>query len=209
MAGKTGGTGTSLRGERPHRRRIQPAEIRIDDLMSAAADLFIAHGIEATTVDHIVARAGVAKGTFYHYFNTKTDVIRALRERFSQDFLSRVAAAIAACPRDEHAARLSAWINGAVATYLANFRLHDVVFHDFPHSQRQSREKDEVIAQLAVLLEEGRAAGVWAVPQSRAVALVLFDGMHGVVDDAIAAGEHAPEPLCHLLSGLFLRMLAI
>ncbi|MFC2254813.1 hypothetical protein ACETRX_34745 [Labrys portucalensis] len=106
------------------------------------------------------------------------------------------------------AARLSAWISGAVATYLANFQLHDVVFHDFPHSQRQSREKDAVIAQLATLLDEGRAVGVWAVPQSRAVALILFDGMHGVVDDAIAAGEHAPEPLCHLLSGLFLRMLA-
>ncbi|QEN87696.1 TetR/AcrR family transcriptional regulator [Labrys sp. KNU-23] len=208
MAGRIEGPATPVRGERPRQRRIQPAEVRVDDLMSAAAELFIARGIEATTVDHIVARAGVAKGTFYHYFKTKTDVIHALRERFTQDFLSRVAAAIDACPREDHAARLSAWISGAVAAYLANFRLHDVVFHDFPHSQRQSHEKDAVIAQLVALLDEGRAAGAWAVPQCRTVALILFDGMHGVVDDAIAAGEHTPEPLCQLLTGLFSRMLA-
>ncbi|MGJ4854429.1 TetR/AcrR family transcriptional regulator [Labrys sp. La1] len=208
MAGKIEGPGAPMRGERPRQRRIQPAEVRVDDLMSAAAELFIARGIEATTVDHIVARAGVAKGTFYHYFKTKTDVIHALRERFSQDFLSRVAAAVDACPRNDYVARLSAWIGGAVAAYLANFQLHDVVFHDFPHSQRQSREKDAVIAQLVALLDEGRAAGIWTVPHSRAVALVLFDGMHGVVDDAIAAGEHEPQPLCRLLSGLFSRMLA-
>lgn len=198
----------AVRAERQRPRRILPAEIRVDDLMTAAAELFIAGGIEATTVDDIVARAGVAKGTFYHYFATKADIILALRERFSRDFLARVAAAVDACPGDDQPARLSAWINGAVAAYLANFQLHDVVFHDFSHSRRQSREKDAVIAALAALLEAGREAGIWAFPDARAAALILFDGMHGVVDDAIAAGRHDPEPLCALLTGLFARMLA-
>ena len=69
------------RGAAQRWRRTQPAEVRVDDLMSAAAALFIAKGIEATTIDDIVARAGVAKGTFYHYFSTKADVIIALRAR--------------------------------------------------------------------------------------------------------------------------------
>ncbi len=208
MPGKTGATTSPSQADHRRPRRVQPAEVRLDELMSAAAELFVARGIEATTVDHIVARAGVAKGTFYHYFSTKADVIRALRERFTQDFLSRVAAAIDTCPTDDHPGRLSAWVNGAVATYLANFQLHDVVFHDFPHSRRQSQEKDAVITQLATLLEAGRAAHAWIFPDSRAVALILFDGMHGVVDDAIVAGEHAPEPLCRLLTDLFSRRLA-
>lgn len=184
-----------------------PAEVRIDDLMSAAAELFIDKGFDATTVDDIVSRAGVAKGTFYHYFATKTDVILALRAQFSGDFVTRVAAAIEACPAEDHRARFSGWIRGAVETYLANYQLHDVVFHDFTHRRRQSHEKDAVIAQLDALLRAGAEAGAWTLPDSRAVALILFDGMHGVVDDAIAAGKLDPEPLWRLLSAMFSRML--
>ena len=189
-------------------RRTQPAEVRVDDLMSAAAALFVARGIEATTIDDIVTRAGVAKGTFYHYFSTKSDVVVALRARFTQDFLSRVAAAIRERTADDHAGRLAAWLRGAVGTYLANYELHDVVFHDFPHSQRQSQEKDDVIAQLMALLEEGRNAGVWAFPDVRSAALIVFDGMHAVVDDTIVSGTRDPEPPCRLLEEMFVRMLA-
>lgn len=190
-------------------RRTLPAEVRTDALMAAAAALFIAKGIEATTIDDIVARAGVAKGTFYHYFATKTDVVVALRERFSRDFVNSVNEAIEACPAADFPARLSGWVHGAVQAYLANFKLHDVVFHDFSHSRRQSREKDVVIAQLVALLEAGQAAGAWAVSDIRLTALVLFDGMHGVVDDAIAHESRDPRPLCDILLELFSRMLSI
>lgn len=191
------------------RRRTLPAEVRTGDLMAAAAALFIAKGIEATTIDDIVLRAGVAKGTFYHYFATKTDVVLALRERFSQDFIRSVNERIETCPSADFPARLSAWINGAVNAYLANFRLHDVVFHDFSHSRRQSREKDIVIAQLVALLEAGQTAGAWTLPDIRMTALVLFDGMHGVVDDAIASESRDPQRLCDILLELFSRMLSI
>lgn len=193
----------------PHRRRTLPAEVRTDDLMTAAAALFIARGIEATTIDDIVRRAGVAKGTFYHYFATKTDIVLALRERFSQDFARSVNEAIEACPATDFPARLSGWINGAVSAYLANFELHDVVFHDFSHSRRQSKEKDAVIAQLVALLEAGQSAGAWSLPDTRMTALVLFDGMHSVVDDAIASESRDPRQLCDILLELFSRMLSI
>jgi len=191
----------------PRKRRVLPAEVRIDDLLSAAADLFLSKGIEATTVDDIVGRAGVAKGTFYHYFPTKTDVILALRERFSRGFVDGVAAAISACPPHDHPARITAWLRGAVATYLANYELHDVVFHDFTHSCRQSQEKDTVIAQLVALLEAGEKAGAWALPDTRMTALIFFDGMHGAVDDAIAAGRRDSEAIVRPLSALFTRLL--
>jgi hypothetical protein len=45
-------------------------------------------------------------------------------------------------------------------------------------------------------------------PQARAAALILFDGMHGVVDDAIAGGARDPRPLCRLLESMFVRMLS-
>lgn len=64
-------------------RRTKPAPVRLDELMAAAEDLFVRQGVEATTIDQIVAQAGVAKGTFYHYFSSKADVLAALRAKFS------------------------------------------------------------------------------------------------------------------------------
>jgi AcrR family transcriptional regulator len=44
-------------------------------IREAANELFLKQGYEATTVDAIVAAAGVAKGTFYVYFDRKEDLL--------------------------------------------------------------------------------------------------------------------------------------
>ncbi|WP_261304063.1 TetR/AcrR family transcriptional regulator [Paenibacillus andongensis] len=43
-------------------------------IMDTALELFAEHGYEATTVHLITERAGVAKGTFFNYFECKEDV---------------------------------------------------------------------------------------------------------------------------------------
>jgi len=44
-------------------------------LFDAAISLFREKGFDYVTIDEIVEKAGTAKGTFYTYFNTKSDVI--------------------------------------------------------------------------------------------------------------------------------------
>lgn len=188
--------------------RTLPPEVRREALMEAAAALLIAKGIDATTIDDIVSRAGVAKGTFYHYFATKTDVILALRDQFSRRFLASVDNAMNACSPTDFRGRLNGWIAGAVDTYLGDFKLHDVIFHSFGHSHRQSKEKEAVLDQLLTLLEGGRAAGDWRFDNPRATALMLFGGMHSMVDDAIDTENHDLETMRRTLSDLFQRTLA-
>src|SRR5215831_1807480 len=57
-------------------------QMRADDtrhrLFQAAAQLFALHGYHDTTVDQIVQKAGVAKGTFFVHFATKDAVITEL-----------------------------------------------------------------------------------------------------------------------------------
>jgi AcrR family transcriptional regulator len=57
-------------------------QLRADDtrarLFAAASELFATRGYHATTVDAIVKRAGVAKGTFFVHYATKDAVITDL-----------------------------------------------------------------------------------------------------------------------------------
>lgn len=40
-------------------------------------DLFVAKGYEATTLDEIAAAAGISRRTFFYYFDSKEDILRA------------------------------------------------------------------------------------------------------------------------------------
>lgn len=51
---------------------------RTSALCRAALGLFLERGLEATTVDEITRAAGVAKGSFYRYFDDKIQVVEAL-----------------------------------------------------------------------------------------------------------------------------------
>lgn len=68
-----------------------PARVRVtkdpqqrrEELLDAAWELGRIHGFESLRVEHIVQAAGVAKGTFYHYFAAKDDILEALIQRFA------------------------------------------------------------------------------------------------------------------------------
>ncbi|NUT33627.1 MAG: TetR/AcrR family transcriptional regulator [Hamadaea sp.] len=44
-------------------------------ILDCAVELFAAHGYDATSVQQVVARAGVTKGALYHYFGAKDDLL--------------------------------------------------------------------------------------------------------------------------------------
>jgi AcrR family transcriptional regulator len=70
----------SVERNRPPRRRIG-REQRRQDLIGAALETFTSKGVASSSVDDIVRAAGVAKGTFYLYFDTKDDIVTAVAER--------------------------------------------------------------------------------------------------------------------------------
>lgn len=52
-------------------------------LMDAAEMLILEHGFAGTPVDAIIGQAGVTKGAFFHHFPSKSDLARALVERYA------------------------------------------------------------------------------------------------------------------------------
>ncbi len=55
-----------------------------------AEDLFIANGVENTTVNEIVNVTGIAKGTFYLYFKNKNELVDSIISTYTEDFLNTI-----------------------------------------------------------------------------------------------------------------------
>lgn len=53
-------------------------QLKEKELFLSAYNLFVENGIEKTSIDDIAKNAGVAKGTFYLYFNDKYDLLNKL-----------------------------------------------------------------------------------------------------------------------------------
>ena len=62
----------------PTRARKVSPEARRQAILKAALSVFAAHGFEAARLDDVAARAGVAKGTLYLYFQDKAALFEAL-----------------------------------------------------------------------------------------------------------------------------------
>jgi len=56
-------------------------DVRKNEILDTAEKLFMEKGYEKTTVGNIVNRIGVAKGTFYYYFESKESIIDSIIER--------------------------------------------------------------------------------------------------------------------------------
>lgn len=62
-------------------RIVKSAEDRRAEILDTAQMLFYSKGYEKTAVRDIIDEIGIAKGTFYHHFNAKEDLLDALINR--------------------------------------------------------------------------------------------------------------------------------
>jgi AcrR family transcriptional regulator len=159
------------------RPRTKPADVRREELLAAAEQLFLAHGVEATTVDQITRAAGVAKGTFYLYFKSKDDVRTGLAERLAG---RHRAAAAQIFPSLTPADRLRAWIEASVGFHLENAALRGLV----------GAADAGTIDELASLIASGAEAGAWSVDDAYATAAFIVGGLQLATDDARTRERH-------------------
>lgn len=60
-------------------------------IMDTAEALIMEQGYSATSIDQILTRAGITKGTFFYHFPTKIDLAHALAERYARRDLRQLA----------------------------------------------------------------------------------------------------------------------
>ncbi len=63
-------------------------------LVESALEVFDEKGIEATVIDDVISAAGVARGTFYNYFQTIDELLAALSMELGNDVMRSVERAV-------------------------------------------------------------------------------------------------------------------
>jgi len=130
-----------------------------EKLIRTAERLMLRDGYSATRVDEVIRRAGLSKGSFYHFFDSKEALGLAALERYYGDRVGRLAAGAYASSTDprqravgflEHASRIAPdlWKEGCLLANLAA----DAAGSSRVVSSALQKRTDELRAMLVDLL---------------------------------------------------------
>ena len=71
----------------PSNRRPVPKEQKREELLLAAAELFVRDGYDATSMSKLATHAGVTANTLYWYFRDKDELLVAVADRYLEGLL--------------------------------------------------------------------------------------------------------------------------
>ena len=99
----------------PRSPRTAP-DVRSEELVAAARELFAEQGLTRTTLADVARRVGVARTLVYHYFPSKDVLVDAVLDGYVDHFVTSV--------RAWDAARTPGDVEGSLVTAIALFRTH-------------------------------------------------------------------------------------
>lgn len=127
-------------------------EEKKQNLIESALELFLNKGINKTSIDEIVNKAKVAKGTFYLYFKDKTDVMQEIVCKLSRQVLSEGQAYVVAHDAGDFVENVVLLIDYIIEYFKKNKMLLRLLERNFSwpvlRNKLQSGESDDVLDEL-------------------------------------------------------------
>ena len=159
-------------------RIVKPAEERKSEILDVAEQLFAEKGFDSASTNDIIKRIGIARGTLYHHFGSKEEILDALVERMAREGLARARAVIS----DKNRPLLER-LSGAIMALNLDNGAGRVVFEQIHkpqnallHQKMQERILSGVVPLIAKLIEEGNAEGTFdsAYPDEAAEMIMTY-----------------------------------
>jgi len=72
-------------------RVVKSAEKRKSEILDVAEQLFAEKGFDNASTNDIINRIGIARGTLYHHFRSKEEILDAIVERMTREKITRAA----------------------------------------------------------------------------------------------------------------------
>jgi AcrR family transcriptional regulator len=185
------------------KRIVKNYSVRRTEIINVAQKRFYADGYERTSIQDLIDELGIAKGTFYHYFGSKQELLDAIVERM----LEKSLAAIEPIVDDEGLDVLEKF--GRVFASLEGWRMYDhdsLIFLEVWHQDENAilREMSRraslksVTPLLAEIIHQGTRQGVFVTDNPFDVAeIVLIIGLSlaQAVEESLLEAEPGRDAL--------------
>ena len=158
LFGVIAGTAGGEPAEEPEEER-QAADRR-ERILSNASGLFAAKGYHGTTIDEIVQATGIAKGTFYIYFDSKEELLVEVIKQLIESTLEKIDSELESEARQDFVARIETKGQEMLELYLERSELLYMLLGETVGNPRLKRQLKEVYEQLAERIEGDLREGV-------------------------------------------------
>lgn len=194
-------------------RVVKEAEERRQELLETAGRLFYEVGYDQASVQAITDAVGVAKGTFYHYFESKEDLLRELTDAQADEIFRSIQTRLETV-HEGALDELRSMFAHSIAFKTENRRLMmafaGVFYRDENIVLRHALERsymERLVPFFAHIIEQGNEEGVFHVedPQETTEVIVslMYQGLSERIGPMLTAIEEHPEHL-----GVILRKVA-
>ena len=162
-------------------RIVKTAEERKNEILDVAEQLFAEKGFDNASTNDIINRIGIARGTLYHHFGSKEEILDAIVERMTHEKIAQASAIIAdrGCPLLERLTKsmLALNVDSEAGTEVLE-QMHRPQ-NALLHQKMQERVIGGVVPLVARLVEEGNGTGLFNTkyPTDAAEMIVIYSNI--------------------------------
>ena len=162
-------------------RIVKTAEERKNEILDVAEQLFAEKGFDNASTNDIINRIGIARGTLYHHFGSKEEILDAIVERMTHDRIAQASAIIADRKRPllERLTKsmLALNVDSEAGTEVLE-QMHRPQ-NALLHQKMQERVIGGVVPLVARLVEEGNGTGLFNTkyPTDAAEMIVIYSNI--------------------------------
>ena len=168
-------------------------EERREQILAAARNVFAKIGYARASVDDIVKEAGVARGTYYLYFEDKREAFEELIDRFSFQIAAAIVRIVVDDQENSVADQVLENIRGILGVCLEERAMTKILFTDAVGIDPEFQHKlnvfyDGVLLLLTESLRDGQALGIIADGEPRVLSYMTIGALKELLYQAVTLG---------------------
>ena len=169
-------------------------------ILDNALEEFVAHGFENASLNTIIAKSEISKGSFYYYFEDKIDLfVTVLRSQIDIVQMIEQSGLLACDEAQMFWQNIERMIQGSIhaATAQPHFVKLGMLFHQLDEKTKQQGQMaifmEELVDVVTRMIEHGQKVGAIRNDMPTQVILQLWFAIDAVIDNWALTEGFAPE----------------
>ena len=168
-------------------RIVKAHDERKNEIIDTAQNLFLTKGYSACSVAEIIDAIGIAKGTFYHYFKSKEEVLDAIVDKGTDMIVNRIYKVL----RDDKLDYIEKIVGSLFSMQIEDTMGNEILdeLHKAENSLMHQKSIYMIVNRVSPLLEEliiqGNKDGVFKCKHPHQYLKIILSSSVTLLDDGI------------------------